>query len=167
MADIRWLFERLQRGEPIRINCGGNEYRDGDAREWGRDRFFEGGNLRPNPAKVADLDVAGTDDDPLHRSNRLFNRGRGGYRIPLPVGRYRVTLHNSETYFQEGREQRVYDVLLEGETVLESHEPLAHGWATAYEEQFDVEVSDGLLDLEFIPRIENPKICAIEIQRVE
>jgi hypothetical protein len=97
-----------------------------------------------------------------------FNRRRCGYRIPLPVGRYRVTLHNSETYFQEGREQRVFDVIIEGETVLESHEPLAHGWATAYEDGFDVDVSDGLLDMEFVRRrIQNPQICAIEIRRVQ
>jgi hypothetical protein len=75
-----------------------------------------------------------------------------------------VTLRFIEGHFEK-RGSRVFDVLLEGKTVLETYEPLASGFGVPDVRSFSVEVVDGCLDLDFAVRIENPKISAIEIFR--
>jgi len=87
-----------------------------------------------------------------------------GYRIPVPPGRYRVRLHFAETYFQN-RGARVFGVAIEGRSVLEKYEPLAAGKATADVQEADARVEDTFLDIEFIPQVENPMVCAIEVIR--
>jgi hypothetical protein len=112
--------------------------------------------------------VAGTEDDPLYQTERWFPSdlpGSQGYRIPVPQGQYRVSLHFAEIFLRErGARVRVFDVRLEGKPVLESYEPLAAGFATAETKTFDVEVRDGFLDVEFKPRADSPKISAIAIE---
>ena len=64
---------------------------------------------------------------------------------------------------------RRFDVLLEGEKVLESFEPMEAGFATAVEKGFDVAVDDGILEVRFVhrPPYDPPKVSAIEVERVE
>ena len=129
--DLRWLLGRLSRGEPIRINSGGLDHSPAaGGPTWSRDRFFVSGSLantnsgvyRPGRTLFAE-EIDGTDDDPLYQTERWFPGHPtlpDGYRIPLPPGRYQVALHFAEV---NPRNQgipgaRVFDVLLEGETVL-------------------------------------------------
>ena len=88
------------------------------------------------------------------------------YRIPLPPGGYRVTLHFAEIHFKvEG--ERIFDVLLEGETVLKNLDLFKKaGYATAYKVEREVRVEDGLLDILFVPKIDNPVISAIEVEKL-
>jgi hypothetical protein len=112
-------------------------------------------------------EIQDTEDDPLYRTERYFLPLRfswSGYRIPLPAGTYRVVLHFAEiAYKRPGI--RVFDVLLEGERVLELYDPAAAGYATAESKAFEITLVDGLLDIGFRRRIEYPKISAIEIER--
>ena len=110
-----------------------------------------------------------TEDDPLYRTERYFPPRplfRPGYRIPLNRGSYRVTLHFAEIWYKAAG-RRLFDVVLEGERVLELYDPGAAGYATAQSEQCEIAVGDGRLEIEFRPRRENPKISAIEIERLE
>jgi len=72
-----------------------------------------------------------------------------------------VTLHFAEIYWP-ARDRasdfvRSFDVALEGRKVLEDYRPLDRGFATADVRSFEVAVEDGILDIAFIHRIENPR----------
>jgi hypothetical protein len=175
-ADLRWLLDRLASKEPLRLDSGGDGYTNPSGEAWSRDRFFLSGyrrgevqNDRIAREPQADLndEVANTEDDALYRSERWFRAGDApppGYRIPLPPGAYTVRLHFAEVYFRE-RGKRVFDVRIEGKTVLEGYEPAAAGFATARVETFqNVAVEDGFLDVEFIDRADNPQVAAIEVE---
>jgi tetratricopeptide (TPR) repeat protein len=162
-SDLRWLFERLRGREPIRIDCGGKGWRNAQDAVWGPDRFFEGGWERARET----YDIAGTDDDPVYQTARWFPEEEiaGGYRIPLPRGSYRVTLHFTETALWD-RFPRIMDVAIENSQALEAYDPLSRGFATADRRQFEVEVDDGLLEIQFLPRREDAMIAGIEIEKI-
>jgi tetratricopeptide (TPR) repeat protein len=162
-ADIRWLLTQLPT-HAIRINCGGDEYTGREGEVWGQDRFFRGGRHPMRPYREP---IKRTENDALYQTERLFPRDRlfACYHIPLPTGSYRVTLHFAETRFT-ARDRRRFDVAIDGDVVLEDHEPLSAGFATAYEKTYDASVQDGILEIEFTPRVECPKISGIEIEWV-
>jgi tetratricopeptide (TPR) repeat protein len=172
--DVRWLLERLAKGEPVRINCGGNEHRGPGGAAWSRDRFFTvgGSRFRFGATRVA-TPIEGTGDDPIYQTERWFSPhrdGAAGYRIPLPPGEYRVTLHFAEIYWpardRASGFRRSFDVLIEGTRVLEEYSPMEKGFAVADARDFTVGVLDGILDIEFVHRVENPKISGIEVNRL-
>ncbi|MCZ6796144.1 MAG: protein kinase [Planctomycetota bacterium] len=166
IESVRWLLERLSRGEALRINCGGESYESAAGVEWIGDRFFGSGSPYRYGARKYEENIPGTDDDPLFQTERFFPSWESrpaAYRIPLPPGRYRVTLHFAEIVFAKP-DRRIFDVLLEGETILESYEPFHAPRGTPRAESRDVDVRDGLLDIEFRRRIQNPKISALEIE---
>ena len=77
-----------------------------------------------------------------------------------------MTLHFAEVYFQAAG-MRSFDVVLGGDPVLENYDPYAMGFATADVHPFDREIQDGILNLEFRPLRDHPKISAIEIERLD
>ncbi len=58
--------------------------------------------------------------------------------------------------------KRVFSVLLEGDPRLEDYWPGRRGFATPDTQEFDVQVNDGVLDIDFV-RTDDPKISAIEV----
>ena len=61
--------------------------------------------------------------------------------------------------------RRLFDVVLEGETRIESLNVLeSAGFATAFRKDVEVEVDDGFLDLGFHVRSASSMISAIEIE---
>jgi hypothetical protein len=113
-------------------------------------------------------DILGTDADPIYQTERYFparDAHRAFYRIPLPRGRYRVTLGFAEGYYRT-RGKRRFDVLIEGE-VLTNYEPLQSGFATRDVRTFEIRVDDGALDIRFVHRVDHPMISAIEIETIE
>ncbi|MGH9362354.1 MAG: malectin domain-containing carbohydrate-binding protein, partial [Thermoanaerobaculia bacterium] len=169
--DVHWALERLSSGEPIRIRCGGGEYRSAAGVLWGKDRFYNTGHTseeRPKQA-LGLLDVSGTEDDPLYLGGRYFKAGdleRPGYRVPLPPGRYRVTLHFAEVVHREPAARR-FGVRLEAKPVLDGFEPAAAGFAVAQKRAFQAPVEDGFLEIEFVRETENPRVAGIEIERID
>jgi hypothetical protein len=166
-ADLRWLLEGLSKDGAVRINCGGEEYRSPAGKVWGRDRFFRGGDTwTPAVNEKFSGSIGGTEDDPLYVSERYFLENEvepSGYRVPLPPGIHRVTLHFAEVNVNLG-ERRRFDLKIEGKLQLLSYEPAAAGIATADVRRFEVRVEDGFLDLVFIPLVHRPKISALEIE---
>jgi len=165
-ADLHWLLTQLSTSGVVRINCGGEEYRSLLGLVWSRDRFFY-----PGPAAVtpSDFEIQATSDDALYRTERWFPADTGapcGYRIPLPSGRYCVTLHFAEFVFsQTGKRQ--FDVLIEGHPVLDGYDPVRVGFATADTRTFVAGVSDGFLDVETVHKVNNPRFSAIEIRYLD
>lgn len=133
------------------------------------DRFHLGGEPFLNGRGVFEGEITGTKSAALYRGERYFAIDMGvpanAYEIPLPAGKYRVTLHFAEIYHKEPG-KRLFDVLLEGKTVLESYDPCAKGFATADVRTFEVEVSDGLLEIAVLRRLDYPKLSAIEVERL-
>jgi serine/threonine protein kinase/Tfp pilus assembly protein PilF len=176
-AERRWLLDRLARDEPIRFRCGaGGEFKDGTGQVWASDRFYTcglryledwRGRLRDDPPLFGG-EIAATEDDGLYQSERCFLPGdcvAPAYRIPLPRGPWRVRLHFAEIWYEEPG-KRVFDVAIEGKMRLEGYEPCRAGFATAEVKAWDdIVVEDGVLDIEFVHRVDNPKIAAIEIHR--
>jgi hypothetical protein len=160
----------LASDEAIRISCGGKDFAT-EGFTWSRDRFFLGGELY----YLADLDAlyAGRDEAALYQTERYFFADQEtelgklavGYRIPLPSGKYRVSLHFVEGHWKE-RGKRVFDVLLNRETEISNYEPLAVGFGKVDILERDVRVEDRVLRVDFRRIEENPKISAFEIRRM-
>ncbi|MBK8267930.1 MAG: hypothetical protein IPK83_06335 [Planctomycetes bacterium] len=156
-----------------RINCGGPDYVDPAGNMWTSDNgsgFFNVGKTPPSPVSPT-IDIAGTDLDPLYRSERYDTADLPNmiYTFPAAPGYYLVKLHFAETYWTKPN-RRKFDVAIEGTTVLVNYDIVdGIGPFTADVRQFVTEVVDGDLQIEFmnaIPRVDNPKISAIEIERI-
>ena len=152
----------------IRINCGGGDYLDAEANTWASDCLFTHGFHFFGGATQFSDGIENTTSDPLYQTERYFDRERktlpGGYRIPLPDGRYRVKLHFAEIYESAVRS---FSVSLEDHVILEDYDPSQAGFAVADVKSNEVVVDDGLLNIVFTASREAAKISAIEIERIE
>jgi len=162
-GDIRWLIEQLDRGV-VRINCGGEEWRDASGVVWGRDRFYCGGagDTERHPLRRK----GGAYDGSIHDSARYFafESLRRGYSFPLENGEYLVTLHFVEKSLCEPG-SRSFHIVIEGEERERSYEP----WNRRCEEPdikaFSVHIEDGVLDVGFVPEKGDAIISGIEVKR--
>ncbi len=171
-AEVRWALERLGDDGAIRINCGGGEHGDANGVLWHGDRFFAGGlahdvteDAPPWSAERERISAAG--DPAIYRTVRRFTEkapASASYCVPVLPGDYRVTLHFVEMYLNPSQ-ACVFDVKIEGKTVLEKHKPQRAGVAAADRRTFEIEGADALLEILFVPVREAPQICAIEIER--
>ncbi|GGL95159.1 hypothetical protein GCM10011594_13590 [Nakamurella endophytica] len=87
-----------------------------------------------------------------------------GFAVPVVNGAYTVRLHFAELN-KTAANTRTFDVRLENTTVLSNFDIWAQagGIDKAIVRQFPVTVTDGVMTIDFIRRIENAKISAIEI----
>ncbi|HUW61876.1 MAG TPA: malectin domain-containing carbohydrate-binding protein [Candidatus Bathyarchaeia archaeon] len=118
----------------------------------------EGGGSATAKAK----EFTDTDNDALYRTAR---KDVNAYHILVPNGRYRVTLQFCEPEHAEiGK--RVFDVKLEGETVLTRLDIFEHvGSGRALDFEFGgVAVKDGRMDIEFVRRVDVPCIAAVSVE---
>ncbi len=138
----------------ISINAGGSSYLEYDA-----DSFYFGGSTYKTSAAIA-----GTQLDPLYQTERY---GNFSYDAAVDNGTYAVTLKFAEIYL-DGAGQRLFDVKAEGKLVLDNYDIFAHagGKNIATQETFNVTVTDGQLDLDFISVRENAKVSAIDIDHL-
>ena len=142
---------------------------------WSGDRYHRGGEATARDAG----EIRGTDDDRRYLTQRQGARrdptGSFVYAVPVPAdGVYRVALHFAETRYgapggEAGRRgARVFDVEVEGEPALRGLDIYAEvGPMRALVEEFDVEVDDGTMEIEFVSRDgEGPAaVAAIEVLR--
>lgn len=155
---------------PLRINSAGQDYTDASGELWCTDQLYSpggwgyiGGNTVNRWDEDPALNIAGTIDDPLYVAERY---AVSGYQVDLPNGTYDVILHFAETFSGiTGAGQRVFDVAIEGQTRLDDFDPFAEaGFAYATSKSVpNVMVTDGQLDITFIPNVQNPEINAIEV----
>ncbi len=159
--DHRWVMGGLARGESLRLNCGGQEDVEVEGVVWSRDRFVPSGSRggkrsREEPFRETTL-------GPVLSRQRIFSRHHAsGYRLPLPRGRYGVTLHIAEPWYP-GEGYRIFDIEVEGELRVEGCDPGRVSPDRALERHFEVEVDDGFLDLTVVPHRGEPFIGAIEV----
>jgi hypothetical protein len=103
---------------PIRIRAGDSSVTDHAGNVWNPDNYYIGGRLATHKG-----DVSPTPDPDLYASERY---GNFSYAIPVPPGRYAVTLYFAETYWDpEGKSSnkggigsRVFNVSCNGAVLL-------------------------------------------------
>jgi hypothetical protein len=146
----------------VRVNAGGNEYH-GSGKDWSADQEYTPGSWgyvggRIHKTKHA---IANTVDDVLYKSERYRMKA---YRFTVPQnGTYQVTLLFAEIYYT-ATGKRVFDVKIEGQRVIDDLDIYAEvGHDYAFSRTFQVNVNDGVLDIEFVKNIDSPKISAIEV----
>jgi Malectin domain len=114
------------------------------------------------------LEIANTTMDNLYCKERYFNKwvhnGPFKYDIPVPRnGAYTLKLHFAETVYKAAGE-RVFDTWVGGKLTLRSLDIYnVAGFATALVVPIATKTTTGVISIELVPRVENPKIAAIEI----
>ena len=108
--------------------------------------------------------IADTDDDPLYQTVRY---NVAAYHLPLSNGTYRVALKFCEPHYTAAG-KRVFGVKLQGRPVIENLDIFAKvGQNRALDFTFaNVAVTNGWLDIDFVPVVEFPSIAAIDVEGV-
>ncbi|MBU6399705.1 MAG: hypothetical protein KGS61_05255 [Verrucomicrobia bacterium] len=108
--------------------------------------------------------IAGTTEAPIYQTVRY---NLAAYHLPASNGPCRVTLKFCEPHYAEAG-RRVFDVQLQGRMVIEHLDIFAKvGQNRALDYTFaEVPVTNGWLDLEFVPRVEFPSIAGIVVEGV-
>ncbi|WP_375438363.1 malectin domain-containing carbohydrate-binding protein [uncultured Hymenobacter sp.] len=160
-------------GDTVRIDCGSTQsYRTVDGRLFAADQFFVNGQASSNPAVV---DIAGTTDDVLYRTERYGVAGQAPmrYNIAVPSGDYLIRMHFAEVHHGAtggapgGPGQRVFSVQLEGRRVVINYDLYAAvGAMTAVVQESRASITDGQATLDFVPAAGNPTIAALEVLRL-
>ncbi len=142
------------------INSGGNAYTAVDGRQFIADTLFSNGGTYAQNSKT----IGNTDDDVIFQTERW--NANLAYAIPVPYsGDYQVILYFAEIHsgsYNLGA--RVMDVSLEGTLVLDDYDIYADvGQQNAVAKSFNVNLTDGILNLDFSSVAGNAKISGIGI----
>jgi hypothetical protein len=163
---------------PIRILAQNNSYTDRAGNIWSPDRYYRGGQLGLHLARTP---FSGTLDPGLYSSERF---GNFSYAIPVPPGKFKVTLRFAETYWgiqnaspnlpdQNGSPvggvgSRVFDVYCNGTALLRNFDisKEAGGSLVARDKTFhDLEPdAQGKLNLSFVPIRDYACMNGIEVE---
>jgi Malectin domain len=142
-----------------RINCGGQDFTDGNGNIWNADYSFIGGGTYGVQSPISNTTL-----EMLYQSERYGNMQ---YQIAVPVaGRYQVVLHFAEIYYTTVN-SRIFDVMVEGVNILSNLDLIKVTGSKNTATQFvvsGVHVLDGKLSLQFVNKVDNAKISAIEVQ---
>ena len=158
----------------ILVNVGGDEYTDSAGQVWQADQEYVEGLTTwgyvlgdtESGTFVGMQPIDNTADSPLYQDERW---AMAGYRFEAPDGRYRVTLKWAEQYSKiKSAGRRVFSVKMQGAVVLKDFDifAAAGGQSVAVDGVVEVTVSNRLLEVDFVPEVENPTLAAIAIQRI-
>lgn len=152
----------------VRIDSGALVAPEIAGKRYGSDAFFDGGSFGdinaysgygPRPEKKV---VAGTPEGAVAET---YREGRFGYRVPLANGRYTVELSFVEPALAAGARQ--FDVVANGKRAIAALDIAAVAGAplTRVTRRIVVGVTDGMLDLKFVPIKGDAIVSGIEIMR--
>jgi beta-galactosidase len=134
-----------------------------DQQRYGSDMYFSGGEgkgvNKPDTPDDKRVEVAASDP----RLYDSFREGEFSYRVPVPNGRYKITLK-----FQEpaaAAAERLFDVLVNGKAVLRRFDiaAAAGGKLRAVDKSFRAKAQDDALLIEFKPVKGQPLVAALSI----
>jgi hypothetical protein len=140
----------------VRINAGSTGYTGPGGAVWSSDTDYSGGFTYSTTHGIA-----GAKDQQAFQSERA---GMSGYAIPVPqAGVYRVTLDLAEIYWTAAG-KRIFSVTAEGQPAVSNIDiyKLVGGFR-ALEISFDVNVTDGVLNLGFTASVDHPKVDGIQV----
>jgi hypothetical protein len=153
------------------VDCGADaNYLDSTSRLWLADRAYAAGAW----GYVGDSNPWSTNQDIVVNTPglmRLYQTVRHGYafgyQFDVPNGNYHVELHFAEVFWNKA-EQRVFDVILEGQTVLYDFDIFSAAGEQKLRSvvrSFTAGVSDGQLNVDFV-RVEDFDFAMINAIRV-
>ncbi|NNM15555.1 MAG: T9SS type A sorting domain-containing protein, partial [Bacteroidia bacterium] len=152
-----------------RINAGGPDYNSTTGHLFKADDYFVGGTAFTNFA-LDTVDILNTVEDELYRSERTgvtFS-----YVFPVLDTSFLVKLHFADIFWGATNGggsgvpgERVFDVIIEGDTVLKDFDIIAEvgGAETALVRDFNIVSTDGNLNIDFVASVDQAKVSAIEI----
>lgn len=150
---------------PYRIAAGGGgSFTDGNENIWVFDREFSAGQFGYSQVSGTFSEtssaISGTTDDGLYQHYRY---GEFSYHFTVPNGNYDVTVHMME----KNDSPQTFTVSSEGQAVpaLTDYSIVADvGLLAAAQKTFTATVSDGQLDLAFVPSVGIAKVSAIHVR---
>jgi len=153
----------------IRLNAGGPAYLASNNRQFQADAYY---TTNRTYQVSSTTQIANTDDDALYQTER--SDANFSYNIPVSNATYNVILHFAEIYWGAegpgGTGKRQFNVDIEGSRKLTNYDIYAKvgGALIATQETFQVNVSDGTLNINFSKgAADAPKISAIEILKTD
>lgn len=125
------------------------------------DRYYVGGS-----EGSATDPIAQTEDDTLYQSERW---GTFSYHFPVKAGSYDIDLHMIEAWYGPSvAGNRVFNVEVEGQTLVQGFNPLTAGHDVAQVINLkNVEVTDGELTLSFAATMNEANVAAIVVRGLE
>ena len=149
-----------------RVNCGSwKNYLDVQGNLWSADQYYVNGSWGFVGGRIyaTDDEIDNTADDALFQTERW---GMGEYRFDLDDGLYRINLLFAEIYFYDPG-KRKFHVEIENERALSNYDIYAEvGHDFAVVKTYQVSVIDQQLNIQFTKVIEDLKISAIQIMRI-
>lgn len=158
----------------LRFNAGGGEVTIGDV-TFLEDQYFIGNTEAFTNSNVTEIE--NTDLDEIYLTERVsLSTGIPrpfSYVIPIENGTYTVKFHFAEIFWGVENDQmvdggtgsRLFDLDMEEQNILNTFDIFAQagGAATAITKMYDIEVTDGVLNIDFTVAVDRPKVSAIEI----
>jgi len=144
----------------VRINAGGPGYTTAATENFIADTYYS--NFAGSKSTTTQA-IAGTTEDALYQTERYGNAF--GYAVPLQNGSYTVKLHFAEIWTGASNPGvRVFDASIEGALVIDDLDIYSVvGMYNAHVRTFNVTVSDGTMNIDFLASVNNAKVNAIEI----
>jgi len=156
----------------IKINVGGQEYKDKEKKIWHADKEYIKGSW--GCLNLPQTDILSTSDSIVNTPDmELFQTIRMGeevaYKFDVPNGDYIVRLLFAEIYWETGSAEQ-QDVYIQGKRVLKNFNIYDEaGHDKALEKIFKTEVNQDLLEIKFIgrslPMHSGARVCAIEVKQ--
>ncbi|WP_114752532.1 PKD domain-containing protein [Pleomorphovibrio marinus] len=148
---------------PVRFNINGSDYdKDGEMFSAENTLYLvenQPTQVSATPPAQSDYNIDG--HEPLYNTRRFGEEF--GYRFPIDNGTYTVVLHMMEN-FHTATGARVFDILLEGQVVEDDLDlAAAYGRGFLALKSYEVEISDGELNLQFLASENNAILQALEI----
>ncbi|WP_158267521.1 choice-of-anchor tandem repeat GloVer-containing protein [Adhaeribacter arboris] len=155
----------IQVGTPvastIRINAGG-ETLNTSLGSFTADNYFSGVT---NVSTTASS-IANTTDDVLYQNNRRASVAGGSFQYAIPVanGLYTVKLHFAEIYYNTTG-SRKFNVMAEGVSWLTNYDivAVAGGARKAVIATKNIDVADGILNVNFVSTVDKACVSAMEV----
>jgi hypothetical protein len=146
-------------GSLLRVNTGGATYTDSTGAVWSADSGYSAGNTY-----ATSQTIAGTTMSPLYQTVR-YDSKPFQYSFSVPNGTRTVNLRFAEVYFSASG-QRVFNVVINGQTVLSSFDIVAAagGPMRALDKSFSVNVTGGQIVIQFAAVRDAAMVNAIDIQ---
>jgi beta-galactosidase len=160
---LQWTFA----GKPgeVRIKAGDlTGYVTPDRQRYGSDMYFSGGEGKgvnpPDTPSEKRINVGATDT----RLYDSFREGQFSYRVPVPDGKYKITLRFAEPTAGAAGE-RIFDVSVNGKRLLKHVDifSAAGGRLKAVDETVQAKAQEGALLIEFQPVKGQAVVAAISI----
>ncbi len=144
----------------LRIKAGrSTPFTDSSGHVWLAEQGFDGGDIYAHDSDVA---VAGTKEPGLFQCEHY---AMSAFSAKVPNGKYLAKLYFAETYDGiTGPGQRVFSFNVQGHEFKDFDVRVkAGGPNRAYVEAVPVEVTNAIFRIDFVSKVENPQINAIEI----